>query len=294
MAGGGPGGGTGSSGAPSGFFARLKTDLSGVSSTLTLLPYQGDTVLVNGVSATIPGTGLTRLVTDNLISAAGADSGSPPVANTLYYVYVANALASFSPTSIRLSATAPSLVNGVKYLGAAGNSLNWRFVGWVRPNATPQFESSSLNALVVNYYNRFDYTVFAVPGYVDSNSRNPYSAIGNWAKANGGVGSGVTLISNGEDVVDIRAVGFGNTDGTGNVWVGPGIDGTPPTRSGFTAAAAVSGSTVLDPELLSEGFHEIDLYAAGSGGIAELYASFEKNGAAVTPFGSMIVVTLQV
>lgn len=113
MAGGGPGNSSGGNV----FQARLNTALGGQSNTLTLLPYKGNQILVGGRVVTVPSLGLTRLVTDNIISGSGADSGSPGIANSLYYVYVSNNLATFSPSSIRLSSTPPVLVNGVKYLG---------------------------------------------------------------------------------------------------------------------------------------------------------------------------------
>jgi hypothetical protein len=289
------GGGGGSNSPAVGFSARLKTDLAGVSSTLTLLPYQGNRVLINRKSVTIPPTGLTVLVTANLINGSGADAGAAGVASTLYYVYVSNDRASFSPSSIRLSSVAPTLVDGVKYLATSGNGLNWRFVGWVRLNATPQFESSDTNALIVNYYNRLQKSVFANPGYVNDNARTTYIANGNWAKANGGTGSAVGVISNGEDACQMTVIGIADTDNNALVSFGAGVDGTPPTRCGIQYIGQVSAQAAVDSETLAEGYHTVDLYVATQPAANEtVVADFARNGAAADPRGSLVQVDLLV
>jgi hypothetical protein len=287
MAGGGPG-----PASPVNLFeARLKTDLAGVSNTLTLLPYKGNRVEIRGRLIRLGAGGLTRGIGDNLIDAAGADAGAAGAASTLYYVYVSNTLATFSPASIRLSATAPSVVNGVRYLGAAGNALNWRFVGWVFLNATPNFESSVANALIVNYYNRLLYSIFANPGYVDDNAQTSYAVNGNWAAANGGSGSRVSFVSNGEDsaIIQTHATHFG-TAGV-DVYSGPGIDGAAPLKAGKATCGAVYliGMTVDDSKVLSEGYHFADLYGAGDAN-AFFVADFARLGAAADPRGSLISV----
>jgi hypothetical protein len=293
MAGGGGGGG--SSGAASGFFARLKTNLGGVSSSLTLLPYAGNTVLINGKTVVIPGTGLTRLVTDNLITALGADAGAPGSASTLYYVYISNALSPFSPASIRLSATPPTVVGGVRYLCAAGNALNWRFVGWVYLNATPQFEMSATNALIANYYNRQYYHIFANPNYVDGAGLSIYSVPGSYAPANGGVGSQVKLIANGEDAQSITVTAMMADTGGTSVAAGPGIDGNDPTRVGFLSPSTLTYATAFadDSQVLSEGFHTVDLYAGGDPG-NYMVSGTTRFGAASDPRGAMVQVGLWV
>jgi hypothetical protein len=286
-------GGVGNAPSTDVFQARLETDLAGVSDTLTLLPYKGNKILVNGESVPVPSAGMTRLVGDNLITAAGADSGAPGAASTLYYVYVSNSKSPFSPSSIRLSATAPVIVSGVKYLGNAGNALNWRFVGWVFLNATPQFESSEANALIVNYYNRLLLTIFANPKYTDDGSETTYSVAGNWAAANGGVGSQVQFIANGEDTEIIRTNALHSAGSGVTVFSGPGIDNAPPLKASRTGVLAVGGyaATADDSKILSEGFHVADLYGASDG--AGAFASdMVRMGAAADPRGSMVIVSL--
>lgn len=292
MAGGGPG-------LPSPvnlFEARLRTDQNAATATLELLPYKGNRVEINTKVIRLGASGLTRGVSDNLISATGTDSGGAGSASTLYYVYVSNSLASFSPSSIRLSATAPSDVNGVKYLGSTGNAKNWRFVGWVRLNATPNFESSAANALIVNYYNRLLYRLFACPGYVDGGTQTSYAVNGNWAAANGGSGSRVSWVSNGEDVSIIKSNAIHSLSaGAPDVYSGPGIDGSPPlvgARSG-SGTGIVLGCTAEDSKTLSEGYHFADLYGAGDAG-ATFIADLNRLGAASDPRGSQILVDVYV
>jgi hypothetical protein len=290
MAGGGPGGGVSPSVAQAGFFARLKTDLSGVSNTLTLLPYKGNTVLVNAKTVTIPALGLTRLVTDNLITALGADSGGPPAASTLYYVYVANSLASFSPSSIRLSATAPSLVGGVKYLGVAGNALNWRFVGWVMPNATPNFESSTIKRFIANYYNREALTLFCNPGYVNSNAfGTTLLPQASWALINGGVGDGFKWIGNGEDSSMIRASCM--QDGASFAYVGISLNGGDPANAGSQANLNTTVTADQQVEPL-EGLNTADMWGFGAGG-SLFYHDVPRGGLAAGPSVTYMTALIQ-
>jgi hypothetical protein len=256
------------------FQARLDTDLNGVSSTLTLLPYKGNSILVNRRTVTVPGAGLTRGVADNLITAAGADSGGAGAANTLYYVYVSNDLATFSPSAIRLSATGPTLVNGVKYLGNAGNALNWRFVGWVRLNGTPKFESSTTNRLIVNYYNRLVTKIgFICPGYVDDGAQTVQTIVSggaqNWTAVNSGTGSQSSFISNGEDDVLVCLSSWTNfATASQAALLGVALDGSNPTviagcPTGILGAVvAASAEDALDP---AEGYHTLDMVYAVTG-----------------------------
>lgn len=262
------------------FQARLQTDPAGVSNTLTLLPYKGNQILINGLSTTVPGAGMARLVGANLITAAGADSGAPGAASTLYYVYVSNAKASFSPSSIRLSATAPTLVNGVKYLGGAGNALNWRFVGWVRLNATPQFESSETSRFIVNYYNRLALTLFCAPGWSDSNAFGvTLMPQGAWGLLNGGVGDGFKWIGNGEDSSLVHMVVTG--DGAGFAFSGISIDGGDPVNASFQFTINVGVPSPQQVEPL-EGLNTADMWGYGPGG-GEFYHDAPRNGLTAGP-----------
>lgn len=281
------GGGGGFSSSTDVFQARLETDLSGVSNTLTLLPYKGNQISINGVNTTVPGAGMTRLVGANLITVTGADSGAPGAANTLYYVYVSNSKASFSPSSIRLSATPPSLVNGVKYLDVVGNALNWRFVGWVRLNATPQFESTDTNRLICNYYNRLQIQINWCPGYVDDNAEAAYLVPGGgFAPVAPGVGPSArgSFISNGEDGCHIRANGVGACVAGSTLFLAIGLDGTVNARTTAETTSTVRVTLSTDNnEVLSEGYHTADLIAASAVGNSVLLPDSIRAGAVADP-----------
>lgn len=266
------------------FAARLKTG-GGVSGTLTLFPYAGNVVAVNAQNVIVPPTGLTRLVGDNLIDATGADSGAPGGANTLYYVYISNGKASFSPSSIRLSATAPSLVNGTKYLGVAGNALNWRFAGWVRLDGTPNFASDNVNALIVNYYNRDSQYIQASPNYADTNAYQ-FTAIpnGNWAAIGGATLDTITLIANGED--DLLAHIFALLQSDVVAFVGIGVDGAAEpivSAEALTGGSAVATPSCSKPLKLGEGFHTLQFIAANDGGTCSFYHDTPRKGATKGP-----------
>lgn len=66
---------------------------------------------------------------DNLISTTGADSGSGPTVNNLFFAYVSNRqVDSALQKKLRLSTTGP---NSIGYLNGTGNATNWRFVGCI-------------------------------------------------------------------------------------------------------------------------------------------------------------------
>lgn len=281
------------------FQARLFTELGGgVTDILQLLEYQGNKVVVNGMTVVIPGSGvgLQRDVADNLIDAAGADAGAAGSANTLYYVYVSNSRASFSPESIRLSASSPSLKSGVKYLGLSGNAANWRFVGWARLNATPQFESSDQNALIANYYNRRQKYIFNAPGYDDTTEFVTFSQPANatYEPANGGVDNSVTFIGNGEDPVDMEAHADVTPQGvaTGDVNMGLGLDSTTGTvvssETVFNGGASWSFKTPKYAPTPAEGYRVLNLLFAVTGGACTVYSTFRKYGSPVQPYITIV------
>lgn len=187
------------------FEGRMQRDSA---TQFSLQRYKGFQIEVNGESVDPGSGGLPRLVSDNLIAADGTDSGGAMAPSTLYYVYVSNSQASFSASSIRASATAPSLFNGVYYLATAGNGANWRFVGWLRTNATGangNVEDSDTNRFVANYYNRRQSRIYLTPGYVNGAGLTSYT-LGptNWAPIHGGTGDQGSYIANGEDSVDVE------------------------------------------------------------------------------------------
>jgi hypothetical protein len=283
MAGGGGGG------APSStdiFQARLNTALGGVSNTLTLLPYKGNKILIGGVNTAIPSGGLTVLVGANLITALGADSGVAGAANTLYYVYVSNSKSPFAPNSIRLSNNPPSLVNGVKYLGVAANALNWRFAGWVRLNATPNFESSLTSRTIVNYYNRLALSMYVNPGYVNDNAATTYLInTTTYSTLAAFVGSGIsklTFISNGEDDVDYDANYVILAAATILTLAAIGEDSvTQAAVQAMTQMVGIASNNSISlgrKVTFTEGVHTLDMLAAAQGGNSNFYADGGRAG----------------
>ncbi len=242
--------------------------------------YTGDTVEVNGLNVSIGSGGLTLNSTDNLLSSDGTNSGGSMAASTLYYVYVSNANASYAPSSLRASATQYTTLNGVRYLAASGNGANWRFVGWVRTNSSTQFADSETQRFVINYYNRLDKMLFVCPAYANDNAVTSYTASGNWAKAHSGTDSTVAFISNGEDVSFIQIQAVYDTAASQNPHAGPGIDSTAPTKMGSGYSNTVQTITVNDSQVLSEGYHTVDLYLATSGGAITFYADRGRIGGA--------------
>jgi len=118
--------------------STTQISLNGLSGTSKLIE-------INGAYLDLS-SAIVCLTSDNLLSSTGADSGGAAAASTIYYVYASNASASFAPSDLRLSATAPT--NG--YLGASGNALNWRHVGWLATNASTQLADAMAVASAMN------------------------------------------------------------------------------------------------------------------------------------------------
>lgn len=236
-------------------------------SILSLQRYAGDVVEVNGANVSLGSSGIEfDKVNDNLITSTGADSGSKTAASTLYYVYVSNASASPFSSDLRLSTTAPSLYNGVKYLGTSGNAANWRFVGWVMTDASNTFQDSDTQRLVCNYWNRVRKRLYTCPAYSNDGAETSYTvAATSFTAVNGGTGSKLEFISNNEDatVYYMTAV----VHGSGNwMYVGVGENTTS------TAAVCGKSQNLATPwyvtqsatraVVFAEGYNHINLIAA--------------------------------
>ena len=283
-------GGIGNQSPASLFQARLLT-ANNVGPTLKLGQYNGNKVVVSGQTVVVPGTGLQVLVGDNLINATGADAGAAGAANTLYYVYISNQKSPFSPSSIRLSATPPIPVNGVKYLGNTGNALNWRFVGWVQLNATPNFESSLTRRTIVNYYNRLLATLISCPAYIDDDAAQTYvvnSAV--YVPINGGVDDSLFLIANGEDAAAYSVSGACSTPDVLRVGIGVDSLTTPKVSTQTPAIAGGVGALFVETsDILAEGFHKITYLALSVAGLnSTVVADLPREGGTKDPFLTFI------
>lgn len=258
--------------------------------------YNGDTVEVNTEAMALGAGGYTLATTDNLITGAGADAGAAMAVTKLYYIYLGNSVASTFPSTLRGSTTAPTRApNGAYYLGAAGNALNWRFVGWVYTvsNAgTPNFADTGGTPvahgqrLVANYYNRVRKDLYYCPGYNDNNATTTYaSASGGaaaWVAIRGADACLVEFISNGEDSCD-ATIFVDATDGNASQLVAIALDGLDPMANvtdhgGWVAVAPaqVWGGSSERKEVLAAGYHTYTM--VGSLGAGVFYADFASGG----------------
>ena len=175
--------------------ADVRLDYSDAS-TLALNPVAGLSGLieVNGESVDCS-TPLTLAKTANLISAAGADVGSAMSAGTFYYVYVSNSSASYAPSSVRASTTAPT----AGYLGASGNAAEWRYVGDCYLWSDGSFYDTAQLRLVRSEYN----TKLVKVAAIFPSTWNYATAT--WREVN--AGSGVTrgyFLGDGKNQIDMN------------------------------------------------------------------------------------------
>ena len=261
----------------------------GTATRLDYLRDKGDHVYVNGEYVQIGAAGLTRLTTDNLIDATGADAGAAMAVSTFYYIYISNSQSPFSPLSIRASATAWTRVNGVKYLGAAGNALNWRFIGRVRTNAVGagqlQFDNTFIG--VHNEYNKRVIRAGTAPGYVDDNAQTTYTkTVGVFSQANGGTGSRIIFIGDGEETVWIglsthMSPAAGTTGVAGISVLDSTTDTDEATLQGLAATGIPGGTQIAT--LPTEGAHTVDLLVASDVGTTTFIADTTRRGAVNDP-----------
>lgn len=204
--------------------------------------YKGDVVEVNGSNVSLGASGISVAPGDNLITSTGADAGASMAASTLYYLYVSNANASPFSSDLRASTTAPSLLNGVKYLGTSGNAANWRFVGYVRTNASTQFVDSETQRLVINYYNRRPLSL----RITETTDSWTYSTA-TWRPWNNSTANRVEYISNDEDAVVLHFATYVHYNAAlvTNVAIGIGLDSTtaPSSLSIYPGTVVSSAAT---------------------------------------------------
>lgn len=283
------------------FNGRLQVDNA---NTISLQPYMGSTIGVNEERVSITG-GYSRIATDHMISNTGANTGVAPSVSTLYYAYVSNSQASFAPNQLRLSATSPSLLNGVKYLGTTGNAKNWRFVGWVyayNNTGSVNFKDSTTDRGIANYYNRLRKPIgFICPGYSNGNNLTltdrVEAAAGNWAKSNGGTGTTATYVANGEDAIDIAFQATVRETAGQTCGIGVAIDGTDPVVASFFGALVNDFEQVHGAKTVvsAEGYHTLDMVdACDSAGTLRIWWDFLRLGATADPMISGYSATVMV
>ena len=248
---------------------------------VSLQRFGGDAVEVNGEIVDPGASGLTLLTTDKLITAAGLEAAGAMTASGFFHVYVPNSQASFSPLKMRASITAPSFLNGVKYLGTSGNAANWRFAGWLRTNPSTEFVDTLQDRLVVNEYNGIWKPLYLQPGYVDDNAGTTYTQLTAFAEVNGGTGARGSFISNGRDAVRMIAnMVCENTIAGHSGLVGIGIDSS--TVAGniglieFNHVDTFFNISCAEDEIHAEGYHTYSLLGARpAGGVMTIAADID-------------------
>lgn len=132
---------------------RCKLSVSSTT-TLLLLPYNGNGVIVNGITLQIPAGGVTYTI-------------SGLVASTVYYVYLAGTTA--APV-LNLSTTA--YVTGTNGVVVKSGDATQTLVGMVYTNASTQFVDTALSRTCINWFNRRKIIsdIAVQPGYTFSNT----------------------------------------------------------------------------------------------------------------------------
>ena len=264
--------------------------------TLTLSRDTGDIIRVSGNDVPIGASGIVLVTTDNLIDGTGADSGGAMGASTLYYVYVSNGNASFAPSDLRGSTTAPTAVNGVRYLGSSGNALNWRFCGYVRTNGSSQLQQDNTFIGAVNWYNQRVIRAGVAPGYVDDNATTSYTkAAGVFGPLNGGTGSRITFVADGRSAVRLQAhaVCTNGVGGSTRVAISTLDSTTDTTEQGVCSdATSTWDASSFRDTVPSEGVHTVDILGSTNGATGTYLADDVRNGAVADPACSFLQVVL--
>jgi hypothetical protein len=270
------------------FQGRLQVDSTTV---ITLQPYVGDWIEVNGAAVSITNDAPTidgfevDASADTLLAATGEIGTTSLSSDTLYYVYVHATL------GLRCSTTSPTAVNGVKYLNDTDSGPDWRFCGWVRTNGSTQFVDDSTNRHLVNYYNRRVKHIILTPAYADGNSETTFTETGtSYSAANSGTGSTGSYIANGEDAVRAQVSGRMVNSGANDTCLGIGDNSTTAAAAAIehTGTSEAPASTQY-ASIPSEGYRTISMLTAVSGGTGTYTADFARRGSAADPIGTVLI-----
>ncbi len=269
--------------------------MSRISNTqIRLDRYNGRHVMVARELMKIPSSGASCYTTDNLITDTGADAGEAMSPNTLYYIYASNNSADPFPAQLRASTTAPSLLFGInKYLGTSGNSVNWRFVGWVYTNDNTYFKDNETQRLVVNQYNRKRLYGYLNPGYNDNDSVTMATLTNTNYQATAGQ-SKFEWIATGDDSIDYELNAVLSTQAGERAYIGIGEDSLTNAK---TACPSPSGADKIEVScgrafLPTEGYHYLQILACVSGGTAGVFLDGERRGSSEDPrmtYASVII-----
>jgi hypothetical protein len=228
-----------------GSFGQCRLTLSG--GNLTLSPYSGNKLSINGTAQTVPSATVT-------LSASGLSVG------TLYYIY---AYMSSGTMTLEASTTAYATDTSTGVAIKSGDATR-TLVGMARPVTGPAWVDSLTQRYVRTWYNRTPVRLLgARAGSVLTTTSTSYTELS--------TGLRVEFLSWAGEVVEMASTGWsynGTTEETSTVVAldGTATDDTTRTRSSTTfnsggGPAVTSGSVVPS----TEGYHYITLMGAVSG-----------------------------
>lgn len=262
------------------FQGRLQRDSA---TQISLQRYVGNWIDVDGEAVSITSNGLATTSTSGLISNGGVVTSTLPSSSTLYYVYVGTPPGGVA--QLRLSATAPTLVNGHYSLGSADSQRAWRFAGWVRTNSSTQFVDDTTDRLVVNYHNRLWKTILLRPAYADGNTVTTYTTTSTtYTAANGGTGATASYIANGEDGLLITVFAKMKNSGAAftRIGIGDNSGSTCATAAEMFGTTDTPGSCTYSVTPAS-GYRTIVLLVCVSAGTGTYFADDARSGSSTDP-----------
>lgn len=215
------------------------------SNTIKLYPFNGSSLIVNGLQRTLPAAGL-----------AAANTGL--AVSTAFYVYVADDM------SLVLSTTGYSFdpLGRANMMGDATK----RLVGMVATNASGGFDDSAINRLCLNWFNRR--RLVAQSAVTGQSITSTFASVGNR----------LSFLTWGEETVSIRMSGYTSVTLAGAA-MGSAIylDGNAAGSECFVHQAIAAGYSPLSCEFagsLPDGLHATGPYGlvtSGTGSWSGLY-----------------------
>lgn len=248
-----------------------------------------DVVYIEGVLGNTAANGFFKLAIPAVPGSDAIDlkdlSGNDVAGNGTYTsggtIYVVRLALSAAWTSDTARSVASLGIDGVMHITDVG-----RHLGIIRASATDTVADTTGTRYLVNRYNKVARPMFTCPGYVDDNAATPYNQTNTtWGQCNGGTGSTLKWISDGENPVILDAA-FCMLPAAGQIGSGGiGIDST--SNAEATCYHNVGGFLLSQTSHLkknvSEGYHAADMLCLTSGGTMAIYADNARNGAAADP-----------
>jgi hypothetical protein len=171
-----------------------------------------------------------------------------------------------------------------------------RFLGTIRTTSTAgQCEDSQLRRFVCNYYNRIARKLFSCPGYANNSAPNTWSTTsGSWVEVNGGTGSKIEFLANGEDTVFYSLSVSGYASNNNTVYGGVGEDSSSSPALGSQANvpnATYQDNVILSkPYLPTEGYHYLDILVMTSAFTITITLDMGNVGSAAADIPSTYIV----